>query len=120
MPEIWTTNKYDLTGAGTVSLPGGPARMRLRQIDLPPKATFVPSGVALVQLVVSLPRNAAGETQFVLLFRPGDGTFQNVGNQAITVYLVTLEAIASPAISSPVPIADGSPVASPVMRSPTP
>jgi hypothetical protein len=106
-PPQWVTGAYDLSGAGGVSLPGGPALLRLRRFTLAADATSPAPPAALLHLGVAGPANPAGTPTPAWVVKQPDGSFDNFFGGEAVVYVVTLEATGatagSPAAGSPTP-----------------
>jgi hypothetical protein len=113
-PSEWFPEIYDLSGAGAVTFTGSDVRLRLIRVDLEHGAAISSQATPLLQLVVHLTNNSAGNPQSPTLARMPDGSITNYGAQA-TIYVIRLDPIGPPA--SPI-AGEASPV--PISGSPTP
>jgi hypothetical protein len=100
----WTNNDPDVKGAS--SLGDGPATVTLQRVRLSPGATFSPNVNGVFQFTVPMPQNAAGTPVASYAVREADGTIRIIGNDAIAIYVLTLEPSGVEAGS---PVADNSP-----------
>jgi len=100
----WTNNDPDVKGAS--SLGDGPATVTLQRVRLSPGATFSPNVNGVFQFTVPMPQNAAGTPVASYAVREADGTIRIIGNDVITIYVLTLEPSGVEAGS---PVADNSP-----------
>jgi quercetin dioxygenase-like cupin family protein len=103
----WVDRRSGPSGRFGVVVPAGPARLRLRQVELAPGASLPPPAGSS-PFLVSLRRNAAGTPTDLVgtLGREADGTVLNRGREAFAVYVLTLEpaggAGGAPASGTPV------------------
>ena len=82
----------------------GPARLRLRRIELAAGAGVPPVASGSLQFRVQLPDNAAGTPVASTVGKQLDDTLSNSGSDAVTVYVVTLEPLgptSTPVTASP-------------------
>lgn len=82
----------------------GPARLRMRRIELAAGAGIPPIATGSLQFRVQLPENAAGTPVASTVGKQLDDTLYNSGSDAVTLYVVTLEPLgadATPASASP-------------------
>lgn len=74
----------------TVSVPPGAVTLRLHRVTVAPGDSLPAPGGGRFQFAVALPTNAAGTPVVSILGTTSDGAIQNLGREAITLYVLTM------------------------------
>jgi hypothetical protein len=88
VPPEWQVHHVD--NRERVDMPPGSATVRLRRVELPGLAEL-PVPPNSLQFAVTLPANDAGTPTSSSIGSGSDGEVRNVGREAVTAYVLTLE-----------------------------
>jgi hypothetical protein len=97
-PLGWVSHDIDLRF--DASLPPGPVRWRLKQVDLAPGDELAAPTGTLHQFAVSVPPAGMDPGPAITISRESNDTFVNIGRDTATLYVVTLDPVPSAAVPS--------------------
>jgi hypothetical protein len=90
VPEGWAF-PHNRSHMGIVSVPQGSLRLRLRRVDLAEGGAVPAPAAGGLQFAAPLAANQAGTPVAGVLGNTSDGAIRNLGKEAITLYVLTLE-----------------------------